>query len=735
MESDGGATSVGDLVIRLRTDTRDLDRMVEDGEKAMDKLASRAKRAPVTIPLRLKPDEPAIQKDLSESLKFKPLRDVSDRTLAQQLARHEQAQQIREHRANTQFLNTLYEELSRGVDTAVERQATRNTGNGHGEGNEQGDHGSHSMFSRHSPFMISARMTAGAVGMPGVAGEMMHVGHLAGALGPAAVGVAGAVGIVETIHRIHEGTIELREATVEYNNELRNTANRWRDIAEEQIESTEIGRSYRTEANKLRDDALQMQDQEDSRLRNRGFFEKSEIGLGMGLEAIYKGGFGNTNEMKTRQLNQQRINEKWGQSFEQFSEAQDQLNVGRERRAADRESNLEREKIVANTYEGPEKQKKILENQRTLERRHLDEQNHDRLKKYTDDMNARIKTLHGDAMVDAIDERDEEIHKIEKENADKLTNFDAITAEKRQGITWEWEQRAVQDVYAGQNARIELNQTGWARQDALLKAHGEQQVKEYEKQGRDTTQIKENNQINEARSLKEHNRDIGFQLEDLDYRVQSANRSVPESEIAWNKWARTLQLDLSLTAQQLEQFHNEFRKATQAEANRPVNDSIKELNVELDLAERKITDVEAGFRKLRLANPEANPELLQQQAELQQKVESAHFIQAERERLFPAAAFQEYARKMKAALASGEVSSQDALYMLQRKRQEMFAPIDTGNFNAGGGAGYQGKYIDVKAMNMNVGQDNVKISVEDGNKILLRIDDKLGHISQQEALN
>lgn len=143
-----------------------------------------------------------------------------------------------------------------------------------------------------------------------------------------------------------------------------------------------------------------------------------------------------------------------------------------------------------------------------------------------------------------------------------------------------------------------------------------------------------------------------------------------------------------------------LKQQTWDEANKSIQDALKGLQIETDLWLKKITEVEAGLKRLKLAHPEADEELLKKLNLAQRESDLRQWAKAETRLFHPEEVLQEYTNKLREAVSSGVMSEADAHKAWDQKWEELYGSSlrNTGLRNTGQWQSYRSQYIDVSGL-------------------------------------
>ena len=245
-------------------------------------------------------------------------------------------------------------------------------------------------------------------------------------------------------------------------------------------------------------------------------------------------------------------------------------------------------------------------------------------------------------------------------------------------IADEEENRRVQQAQSADQAVIDAKMTGFGREKATLKLKQDAELAAANKAGEDTTEIKRRHQAEGEGMQKQHNLKLADLTDDLDMQLAVTTKASSRSEAAWSQMGKQLARDFNLTGQALEDVHQKFLKLSKAQANQGLIDDVKNLNIELELAHRKISEVEAARQRLRQANPEADQKNIDALAEKQQALKMAQYGKEITKSLHPMKQYLEEYKKLKEARRAGELSEADFRQAARNKALQLSGGMNNG---------------------------------------------------------
>lgn len=350
-----------------------------------------------------------------------------------------------------------------------------------------------------------ATMFARELGIPGV-GEVMHMQHMAGMMGPAlGAGAVAAFGIAVAIGKAREQHDELKKQAKEYNLELTRTANKWADIAHQQVVSTDAGKHFQEYLIQSRDKLLEIGKAREEFVSKIGIVQAAGVaadmvgnwvtGEGGGLD---KTALGEQHKLfllkKKEEMEVIRI-------LQEALQRQDAIQRQREM--------IDNKQLVAsarNTAQlrGQRLDRARLESESEAKMRAIDKERQDALSTF--DTTRQLALQAAQTKVDQAKGHKEEQAAIaeynrifyggakerqdiqarfnEKENAQQEANkWDQLALERR------WADQQLEDETALNLARAQVWERGMRQEQAMLDIKFDEKKRLYEESGRDITTI------------------------------------------------------------------------------------------------------------------------------------------------------------------------------------------------------------------------------------------------------
>ena len=106
-------------------------------------------------------------------------------------------------------------------------------------------------------------------------------------------------------------------------------------------------------------------------------------------------------------------------------------------------------------------------------------------------------------------------------------------------------------------------------------------------------------------------------------RREQAARGVRESQLQWQEMAEKLNKELNQTPERIEVMRRSWERVQQLEADKVLGKQIEEINRQIRVMTGELTEAEADFQRLMVANPEAGSTKINELIQRQQELESA----------------------------------------------------------------------------------------------------------------
>lgn len=581
------------------------------------------------------------------------------------------------------------------------------------------------LFGRRGLVTRGARTLLPMAGMA-VGGQIGSLAMMASMGAGVGLGFAGITVAAMTIKEVLDRVKLLRDIQTKYNEELRKTAQGWKDVSNAMVPNTDFGRTIQSAMREQFESIRQTKEEMKKELDPSSWWSVAKM-------AVYAQMFGGKMAygpllVMAEQVKRQK---EMLSRMKEVDEQQFALQLTRNRR--DRWANAEAAKIGAE-YDGPVRRRMQFEFDIAEKRRKLDRENADRVRNFQTTMDLERRTLFENERRDPgsvdfgefITRRNNKRYAIEQEAIDARLALQEEERQRRIGLARQEESDLRKEIEAGIVARINYEQIGYARQLLLLRERHRVEREEYTRQGRDLYQLRQRQGYEEGLLVKEHTQEIQDAWDRLNQRIDIANRAITPTMAEWVALAKQLKEQFGFADNVIKQWREKFDEAIRAEANRTVADQIEELNIQLDLATGKITELDAILRRLRLANPEADRQLVDQLGALQQKADLANWAKAEREKVLPAQALKKYREKLEDALKAGFLNEGDVAKLMQQA-MGVGGRSSTGRFES-----FRPFYVDTKAL---APHDPVAAGLRQNADVLRKIDEKLAVIVRRENLN
>jgi len=241
-----------------------------------------------------------------------------------------------------------------------------------------------------------------------------------------------------------------------------------------------------------------------------------------------------------------------------------------------------------------------------------------------------------------------------------------------------------QEAYAGQQAQIEATQDGFARELAMVKLKHAQEIEEYDRAGKDKTALVQR----QAWEEYEIRRRAAQQIQDLATgllrRLTLATGAATGQQWEWFDLSKQLQ-QLGATRDQIEAIYRIWQQVNQVEANKGLLEQIQDLDLQLQVATGRMSQLDAEMARLARQNSSASPETLAALRQWKEAVGVADFAKGEKESLkTPGQKLQEYIDKLQQAVSMGYLNPAEMAALAASRRAQLL-PTRTevrGTFNA-----------------------------------------------------
>ena len=641
---------------------------------------------------------------------------------------------------------------------------------GHGAG---GHGGGESHYRQMRAGGMALRMLGG--------GSLSHLPHMMHALGPIGGALIGFEMVKGTIEAMDKRQEELIKGAHKYSEELRKAADSWNSTITSQINTTELGKKFASEmleaANKERSIRDEMIEREG---KFRGFTSGGSERMGWAVEKTL-GLFSSNPDAKTafdtqRQLDSDKI--AWAQAMAQVMETlsdkartRQMVEVAHEQQYTTQKLELGRmgagegKKRAELFLEIEESHRKVVDKARDrledakdahtiemgLNRQQIEAQNRliqanpgvtpgdkSRLK---EDIRRRNE-LHDEALqkeetfqknrILLTNQGNREIHADER---DANLKFDALSREH-------YEQRQKTEERK-QEAIVQSQEYGYQREVDLLRLKNEKETKEFYSNrtgGQGPLLPQDQDEMNNISKIQQmelrrkgldHIYEIEMELKDLRDQDLVTTHQMSAATAEWDKKEQELLRTKSMTEKEIRAEKEAFMQLKQDQLNQPIKDNIAEMNVELHRSLQLITDAEAAFEKMRIAQPDADQGLQRDAANLQEKVKMTQWAHDQLANIHPEMQIRDYARQIQAAFKSGAIDMREVIELMNKKAWDVFGKMDVGS----GISGMRASQMDVWGMNMNTPSDGIHTTVKENGRILTSINDKFGQLIFQGGLN
>lgn len=522
-----------------------------------------------------------------------------------------------------------------------------------------------------------------ALGATGV-GNDATTAMLLGGMGPTGLAIGGAIALAAVLGSIATKMEELHQTTRAYTQDALASADAWRQVVTAQAPLGKTGEVLNSKTFEELSNTRKLQDAFDEErhdaLTFMGTLKGIPTAIGALIQAPFVRGFDNTSFAQDLKLKQQRIQESKALAEQLETVTFQQLSA--QARFNEKDTQLATQGFqISSMYEGADKQRERIENAAAQRQAKFTREREERDALVVQALRvASAKDIQGGGSGESVRVDFANTNYFNKlADAEKQKQLDAQTASERVSQAHREAEEIVDIRNQEAQARITATTTGYAREMALLKLSDEQKQAEMIRHGATTEAFVAQMMVNTnliAAKQRDHAHEIDTTSFDLVERFAVATRAAPPSVAEWDREVRHLTYDLSLTTDEVNKLHDQFKAATQAEANRPINESIHNLSIDLIEAQRQVTALSAAYNKLSFANPEASDDLVRQAALLQQQVKSAQFIHSEMSAIRPSMQMGDYLRDIQAAMSAGQVGQAQANELLRRKEFQ----VSTGTF-------------------------------------------------------
>lgn len=585
--------------------------------------------------------------------------------------------------------------------------------------------------------------------MGGIAGQALSTGYQAqqmGMTGAASATLGTMVAAGALFHLLDQSFMEMRREAMLYNAELRTSSRLWGDMAHgTAFVSSDLGKELRQKAIEARELQAQIHTQKKVSLGTRGLGQTAidlTGYLGTGLVNIVTGSRFKSPIAQEIELAVQKIKDAIEQEdrLRQDADQAEKVEVGRrvQRRAFDVQ-----QATVAAQPEGPARAKQETEAQIAREEFELDARHEDDRRRLEiaqrEEIEAAKKAKDVGKIAMLPQEHREQNQRLWKEQHDEQVTQQKTAAAKRLALARDIQTFEINQEAEAVQGRIRATSFGYEREEQMTRERGKARVAQLKRAGYDTKKQEEINALELVAMKRDRDYTLRTQMKELEGRAAIAADPAQRMRVEWERTAEAQRHVFGVTTQVLDKFKAAFDKAFKAEADFPLRQAIRNLAVELELAQKKIMPEEATRRRLEIANPNADPRLVAQQARMEEKVRTTQWADQELSQVRPELAMRNYIRQIRAALGTGTIDKDTADLLLRKGQSDtgVGVPMNAGQFHVGWGGttSYAAGLLDVNKLNMDIPTKTLERITDENGKTLIEIRDRLGSILVKETLN